>query len=148
MKSAIYVNPTQAPPSPYRRSFLRLALGLLVFGGAVLAVILWLLKASPAKGNPVRAEHASSATWKAGQMYEPLKQQAAVVSTAKADTGEDAKWKAQEAHNKMVLDLLKQRQTREASAATVKPVPTPSAAPRPVHAAPLYIDNKLEATRP
>lgn len=138
MTGAPYVTPETAPPSPWRRSFPRMILALLVVGIAVVGVIVWLLKAPGLKASTARAEKATGATWKAEQMYDPLKVQAEAVKAEKVEHGDDAKWKAQEAHNKMVLELLKRREKRAASKAS----PPPKAKPVQ-YALPLFIDNKL-----
>lgn len=141
MNGATYVNPTQAPPSPYRRSFLRLVLTLAVLGIAVMGFIVWLLKTPGTKTSAAHAEHASGATWKAEQMYEPLNKPAAAVTAETAEKTDDAKWRQQEAFNKMLLALLKQREKQASAKATVPA----KEHPKPVkYAMPLFLENKLE----
>jgi type IV secretory pathway VirB10-like protein len=135
MTGAPYVQPTQAPPSPLRRSFSKVGLALVVFGVVVFGIIAWLLKSPSIKASKARAEHAG-AQWKAEQVYPPIPPAVAKAEVAKAERTDDARWKEQEAFNKRLMALMKQRnQTHERAAEKPKPVK---------YAMPMFLDNKLE----
>jgi type IV secretory pathway VirB10-like protein len=137
MTGAPYVQPTQAPPSPLRRSFLKVGLALLVFGVVVVGIIAWLLKSPSTKASKAHAEKAA-ATWKAEQVYPAIPPEATkAAEVAKAERNDDARWKQQEAFNKMLLELMRQRQKQGAAKTAEKPKPVK-------YAMPMFIDNKLE----
>jgi type IV secretory pathway VirB10-like protein len=137
MTGAPYVQPTQAPPSPRRRSFGKVLLALLVFGVVVFAAVAWVLKAPATKLRSVHADKAPASEWKAEQVYAPIPPAATkAAEVARAERTDDARWRQQEAFNKMLLELLKQRQKAAAK---------PAEHPKPVkYAMPLVLENKID----